>query len=215
MVRLGLAVLLTGLACDAIRSRERGRPMKRLALALILSVGLATLAVRLPSQSGIPRSVSHYDEAKLSQPRYKIRREANVRVPMRDGVTLATDIYFPDAPGKFPAILVRTPYNRATAQSVPQGEWFAGRGYVVLQQDVRGRWDSDGHFYAFKNEANDGFDMDEWIGQQPWFSGKLGTMGGSYVGYTQWAQAVGGSKYLTAIAPQVTTPDIYGNWFYI
>jgi putative CocE/NonD family hydrolase len=110
---------------------------------------------------------------------------------------------------------VRTPYNRATAQSVPQGHWFAERGYVVVMQDVRGRWDSDGHFYAFKNETNDGFDTDEWVGRQPWFNGKLGTMGGSYVGYTQWAQAVGGSKYLTAIAPALTTPDIYGNWLYI
>ena len=132
--------------------------MKKLTLSLILSAGIGTLCVRLPSQLGAqtvaPRSVSHYDEAKLSQPKYKVRREANVRVPMRDGVTLSTDIYFPDAPGKFPAILIRTPYNKATAQSVPQGQWFAERGYVVLEQDVRGRWDSDGHFYAFKNEAN-------------------------------------------------------------
>jgi putative CocE/NonD family hydrolase len=208
MVRIGPDLLRAKQACDPIKGR-----MKRLPPAFILLTAIARLGAQ--AQAPVPRSVSHYDDAKLSQPRYKVRREANVRVPMRDGVTLATDIYFPDAPGKFPAILVRTPYNKATAQSVPQGEWFAGRGYVVLEQDVRGRWDSDGHFYAFKNEANDGFDMDEWIGQQPWFNGKLGTMGGSYVGYTQWAQAVGGSKYLTAIAPQVTTPDIYGNWFYI
>lgn len=183
--------------------------MKRLALAFILIAGVSG------AQPAAPPSVAHYDEAKLSQPKYKVRTEANVRVPMRDEVTLATDIYRPDAEGRFPAILVRTPYNRATAQSVPQSRWFAERGYVVLQQDVRGRWDSDGHFYAFKNEANDGFDMDEWIGKQPWFSGKLGTMGGSYVGYTQWAQAVRGSKYLSAISPAITTPDIYGNWFYI
>jgi len=193
--------------------------MKRLTVAVILVSAAALLPSshpwRLGAQSTLPHSVSHYDEAKLSQPKYKVRTEANVRVPMRDGVTLATDIYRPDAEGRFPAILVRTPYNRATAQSVPQARWFAQRGYVVLEQDVRGRWDSDGHFYAFKNEANDGFDTDEWIGKQPWFSGKLGTMGGSYVGYTQWAQAVRGSKYLTAISPAITTPDIYGNWFYI
>lgn len=193
--------------------------MSKRIVASIFLLGTAALAVRLATvlhaQSAIPRSISHYDDARLSQPIYKVRTEANVRVPMRDGVTLATDVYRPDAEGRFPAILVRTPYNRATAASVPQARWFAERGYVVLEQDVRGRWDSDGHFYAFKNEVRDGFDTDEWIGKQPWFDGKLGTMGGSYVGYTQWAQAVGGSKYLTAISPAITTPDIYGNWFYI
>jgi putative CocE/NonD family hydrolase len=86
--------------------------------------------------------------------------EANVRIPMRDGVTLSADIYRPDAPGQFPAILVRTPYGKATTQSVPQSRFYAERGYAVIQQDVRGRWDSDGHFYAFKNEADDGFDTD-------------------------------------------------------
>jgi uncharacterized protein len=193
--------------------------MSRLILALFLFIGMVILIIR-PSpvaraQSEAPRSVPHYDDAKLSQPKYEVRTEANVRVPMRDGVTLATDIYRPEAEGRFPAILVRTPYNRATAVSVPQARWFAERGYVVLEQDVRGRWDSDGYFYAFKNEVSDGFDMDEWIGKQPWFDGKLGTMGGSYVGYTQWAQAIGGSKYLTAVSPAITTPDIYANWFYI
>jgi uncharacterized protein len=193
--------------------------MKRLSFGLLLLLGAAAFTVTLRSQQAAPtvahRSVAHYDDAKLSPPMYKVRTEANVRVPMRDGVTLSTDILRPDAPGKFPAILIRTPYGKATAVSVPQAQWFAERGYAVLQQDVRGRWDSDGHFYAFRNEANDGYDADEWIGRQPWFNGKLGTMGGSYVGYTQWAQAVRGSSYLTAIAPTVTTPQIYANWFYI
>jgi len=85
----------------------------------------------------------------------------------------------------------------------------------VVRQDVRGRYDSDGTFYAFKNEADDGYDADEWFGSQPWFNGNLGTMGGSYVGYTQWAQAIRGSKYLKAMIPYITTPDIYGNWIYI
>src|ERR1700678_374845 len=161
MVRPGPHLLRAAEPCDAIRGHDTKRPMNRLALAFILIAGVSA------AQPAAPRSVAHYDEAKLSQPKYKVRTEANVRVPMRDGVTLATDIYRPDAEGRFPTILVRTPYNRATAQSVPQSRWFAERGYAVLQQDVRGRWDSDGHFYAFKNEANDGFDMDEWIGKQP------------------------------------------------
>ncbi len=104
----------------------------------------------------------------LSKPAYRVLFESNVRVAMRDGVTLASDIYRPDAPGKFPAILVRTPYNRATAGLTDEARWFAARGYVVVRQDVRGRYDSDGTFYAFKNEADDGYDADEWFGSQPW-----------------------------------------------
>jgi len=160
-------------------------------------------------------SILHLDDPTLSKPAYRVLFESNVRVPMRDGVTLASDIYRPDAPGKFPAILVRTPYNRASTGLTDEARWFAARGYVVVRQDVRGRYDSDGTFYAFKNEADDGYDADEWFGSQPWFNGNLGTMGGSYVGYTQWAQAIRGSKYLKAMIPYITTPDIYGNWIYI
>jgi putative CocE/NonD family hydrolase len=182
------------------------------AMALgIAAAGMAAAQNAPKAQASAPR----YDEAALSKPTYRVLMEANVRVPMRDGVTLASDIYRPDAPGKFPAILVRTPYNRASAGLTEEARWFAARGYVVVRQDVRGRYDSDGAFYAFRNEADDGFDADEWFGSQPWFNDNLGTMGGSYVGYTQWAQAIRGSKYLKAMIPYITTPDIYGNWIYI
>ncbi|MGH9559388.1 MAG: CocE/NonD family hydrolase [Bryobacteraceae bacterium] len=179
-----------------------------------MTIGLQTAAAQEAGVT-VPKSASHYNEAMLSKPQYKIVKEANVRVPMRDKVTLAADIYRPDAPGKFPAILERTPYGRANAGAAREGQFFAERGYVFIDMDVRGRYDSDGHFYAFKNEANDGFDSDEWIGKQAWFDGNLGTIGGSYVGYTQWMQAVRGSKYLKTAAPAVTTPDIYGNWTWI
>src|SRR5579871_5875037 len=103
--------------------------MRRLILAVIVFIGTVIFTGRLSlptlAQSKAPRSVLHYDDSKLSQPKYRVRTEANVRVPMRDGVTLATDIYRPDVEGRFPAILVRTPYNRATAVSVPQARWFA------------------------------------------------------------------------------------------
>jgi putative CocE/NonD family hydrolase len=173
-------------------------------------VSLLFLAVQSPT----PQQVRHYDDNLLSKPAYRVKTEIDVKVAMRDGVSLSTDIYRPDAEGKFPAILIRTPYNNNTEAAIVQSRFFAERGYVMLQQDVRGKFDSDGQFYPQRNEANDGYDMDEWIGKQPWFNGKLGTMGGSYVGYTQWAQAVRGSKYLVAMAPQVTTPDLYNNWYY-
>ena len=181
---------------------------------------LAVVAAGMASAQNAPAmrsqaSILHLDDPTLSKPAYRVLFESNVRVPMRDGVTLASDIYRPDAPGKFPAILVRTPYNRASTGLTDEARWFVARGYVVVRQDVRGRYDSDGTFYAFKNEADDGYDADEWFGSQPWFNGNLGTMGGSYVGYTQWAQAIRGSKYLKAMIPYITTPDIYGNWIYI
>ena len=195
---------------------EWGKIMKVHSLALAMAgLLIAGASVAQDSSGNASASPHHIDEVALSKPAYGVTMEANVRVPMRDGVTLAADIYRPDAPGKFPAILERTPYNRATAMPAGDPQWYAARGYVVILQDVRGTYDSDGIFYAFKNEADDGYDTDEWIGKQPWFDGNLGTMGGSYVGYTQWAQAIRGSKYLKAMAMTVTTPDIYGNWIYI
>ncbi len=165
--------------------------------------------------SSVSADEPHWDEAKLSQPAYKVRMEHNVRVPMRDGVTLSADIYFPDAPGRFPTLLWRTPYSNNTQTAVDQSKFFAERGYVVVQQDVRGKYDSDGQFYHFRHEADDGFDTDEWIGKQKWSNGKIGGMGGSYVGYTQLTQGIRGSKHLTALAAAVTTTDIFNNWLYV
>jgi putative CocE/NonD family hydrolase len=180
----------------------------------VIAMAIAAAEARRGQSSTAPRELQHYDEARLSRPTYPVRTDSDVRVPMHDGTTVSVDIYRPGTTGQFPAILIRTPYNNNTDVAVAQGKWFASRGYVVVQGDVRGKFDSNGDFYPFKNEPDDGFDTDEWIGRQAWFNGKLGTMGGSYVGFTQWSQAIRGSKYLTAMAPTVTTPDIYGNWFY-
>jgi uncharacterized protein len=187
------------------------------AFGLLIAAGLQLRDDAVRGQSTAPtaaRAVQHFDDASLSKPTHRVRIENDVRVPMRDGVTLSVDISRPDVDGRFPAILIRTPYNNNTEQAVAQGKWFAERGYVVIQGDVRGKFDSGGDFYPFKNEPDDGFDTDEWIAKQPWFNGTLGTMGGSYVGFTQWSQAIRGSRYLTAMAATVTTPDTYGNWFY-
>ena len=181
--------------------------MKRISLVIALA---AFFTLDVHGQN----PVRFWDDATLSKPAHRVRIENDIRVAMRDGVTVSVDIYRPDADGRFPSILIRTPYNNNTDQAVAQGKWFAERGYVVIQGDVRGKFDSGGDFYPFKNEPDDGFDTDEWIAKQPWFDGKLGTMGGSYVGFTQWSQALRGSRYLTAMAATVTTPDTYGNWFY-
>jgi hypothetical protein len=136
---------------------------------------------------------------------YQVRVQRNVRVPMRDGLTLATDCYFPVAPaGKaFPTILVRTPYERRLGFFHAQR--FAERGYNVVAQDVRGRFGSDGEFEPFVNEQADGLDTLAWLRQQPWFNGVLGMWGSSYVAYVQWALAVTNPPELKAIVPVVAT----------
>lgn len=193
--------------------------MKRavLVIGIAAAVGggvfIARHSMTAEASTGLP-AARHYDEATLSKPTHRVLIENDVRVPMRDGVTVSVDLYRPAEDGRFPAILVRTPYNNNTDVAVAQSKWFAERGYLVIQGDVRGKFDSAGEFYPFRHEPDDGFDTDEWIGGQKWFNGKLGTMGGSYVGYTQWSQALRGSKFLKAMAPTVTTPDTYGNWFY-
>jgi uncharacterized protein len=185
----------------------------------VLGFGL-TLAARILAGHAQPSSISLYDEATLSPPafRNRIRMEHNVRIPMRDGVMLSADIYRPDAPGTFPVILVRTPYSNNSLGALNTGHYqsifYAERGYAVVQQDVRGRFDADGEFYPFRDEPDDGYDTDEWVGKQPWSSGKIGTMGQSYFGITQLLQAIRGSRYLTAMVPNVTTFDVYDNWMY-
>ena len=90
---------------------------------------------------------------------YEVVVEPNVAAKMRDGVTLRADIYRPKAEGKFPVLLVRTPYDKTNESSF--GMKGAARGYVVVEQDVRGRFASEGEWYTFKNESQDGYDTVE------------------------------------------------------
>ena len=152
--------------------------------------------------------------AMVSQPTCKIKMHCNVMVPMRDGIRLSTDIYMPDAPGPFPVILIRTPYNNNREPDVQDAVYFASRGYAVLLQDVRGRGDSEGVWTPFAHEAEDGYDAQEWAGKQSWSTGKVGTSGASYVGLTQWLPAPLRNPYLTAMAPRVGFSNLYHNWVY-
>ncbi|MBN1224430.1 MAG: CocE/NonD family hydrolase, partial [Candidatus Aminicenantes bacterium] len=147
----------------------------------------------------------------LSQPTYGVRYELNMRIPMSDGVELSADMYRPDAPGRFPVVLVRTPYDNNNEGSRKMGQYFAQRGYIYITQDTRGRGDSDGRFYPLVNEASDGYDTHEWIGKQEWSNGKIGSTGGSYVGWVQVYAATKKSQYYTAMIPQVTPPDPFFN----
>jgi putative CocE/NonD family hydrolase len=140
--------------------------------------------------------------------------EFDVRVPMRDGTELSADVYRPDADGRFPVILVRTPYSNNTDRYPDLGRFFAARGFALVVQDVRGRFDSDGAFHAFVNESRDGYDTHEWAGTRPWSDGNVGTYGNSYVGLTQLLPAFLAHPHLKAMVPLVTTTDVYNNWMY-
>jgi hypothetical protein len=140
--------------------------------------------------------------------------EKNVMVPMRDGVQLAADIYFPSMNGKpaeeqFPVILERTPYDKSLPKTVAQGKYYARRGYVTVFQDVRGRFESEGEWYAFAKEAPDGYDTVQWLGVQPWSNGKVGTMGGSYAGSDQSALATMNPSHLSTMIVAVGASNYY------
>ena len=150
--------------------------------------------------------------------------QQNVMAPMRDGVSLATDIYLPSGDGKFPVVLIRTPYNKDGARS--QCTTFAARGYACVAQDCRGRFASQGEFYAFINEGKDGFDAIEWAARQPWSNGKVGTFGGSYLAWDQFHASmyrpphlvamfaiVGGANFLEEYAHPAGMPNLgWSNW---
>ncbi|HIE99433.1 MAG TPA: CocE/NonD family hydrolase [Fuerstia sp.] len=136
--------------------------------------------------------------------------EANVMMTMRDGTELAANIFKPKGDGPFPTILSRTPYGKGSEKH-GRGRAYARQGYAMVIQDCRGRGDSKGLWDPFRYDAEDGFDTQEWVGQQPWCNGKIGTAGGSYTGWTQWAAAPQGSQYLKAMVPIVPFCNAYDN----
>jgi hypothetical protein len=109
----------------------------------------------------------------------------DVAVPMRDGVKLSANVFFPEGDGPYPVVLNRTPYIKDTKGHFKMAEPFVKAGFSVVQQDVRGRGNSEGVFRPYFQEIEDGHDTLEWCGTQPWSNGKVGTFGGSYEGWTQ------------------------------
>jgi hypothetical protein len=131
-------------------------------------------------------------------------------VPMRDGVKLAPDLYFPEGQGgKLPCILIRTPYKKEASEI--DGKFYASRGYIVAIQDVRGRYASEGEWEPFINEGQDGYDAIEWLAEQSWSNGKVGMVGASYLGWVQFWAAVQKPPHLVTIIPNVVPPDPFYN----
>jgi len=145
---------------------------------------------------------------------YEFTVEYSVATKMRDGVTLRADIYRPKTDEKLPILLTRTPYDKSRTWVTPFAHKAAARGYIVIVQDVRGRYESEGEWYPFKHESEDGYDTIEWAGTLPYSNGKVGMFGGSYVGATQMLAALAKPPHLTAICPTVTASNYHENWTY-
>ena len=143
---------------------------------------------------------------------YGITIEHGVVAAMRDGVKLSADIYRPNVSGKFPVLLVRTPYDKT--HEMEFASKAAARGYVVVAQDVRGRFQSAGDWYPFKYESQDGYDTVEWAAALPYANGKVGMYGGSYVGATQYLAAIAKPPHLAGICPNVTASNYHDGWTY-
>lgn len=148
----------------------------------------------------------------FSQVQHDIRIMRHQSVPMSDGITLYADIYLPQESGKYPTIVTRTPYGVQRDGMHETMIKFAQRGYAVVLQDIRGRYESEGKWEPFRDEAQDGYETIEWAAMQPFSNGKVGTQGGSYLGHNQWAAASRKPPHLVAAFPGVASTNIYANW---
>ncbi len=139
--------------------------------------------------------------------------EKNVMIPMRDGTRLAANIFKPKSEGSFPVILTRSPYGKPGEQW-GEAKRYVPAGFVLVVQDCRGKGDSEGVWDPFRYDPQDGFDTQEWVGAQSWCNGNIGTSGGSYVGWTQWASVTKRSKYLKTMVPIVPFGNVFNELAY-
>ncbi len=147
-----------------------------------------------------------------AQESYEIKILRHQPVSMRDGINLFADCYLPFAEGKYPTIVVRTPYGVQRPGMHQTMVNLAQHGYAVVLADVRGRYESEGMWEPFRDEASDGYDIIEWAAVQPFSNGKVALQGGSYLGHNQWAAASQKPPHLVAIVPRVASTNIYANW---
>ena len=141
----------------------------------------------------------------------EVEVERDVKVTVSDGTVLLADVYHPVGVDDAPTILERTPYGRTNFASA-MGPEFAGRGYRYVLQACRGT-DGSGGTHSYFAEAGDGRDTADWIAAQPWFNGSLGTFGGSYMGFTQWALASTKPPHLKAMAVALSTSVRSYSWY--
>jgi hypothetical protein len=175
--------------------------MIRGAASWMLGVSLLVTAPALAADAGA--------EGAAPPPEVAVARD--VMITMRDGVRLAADVYRPAkagvaTEGRFPALLMRTPYSKAV-RAPPFADYFAARGYVVVVEDVRGRYQSEGRWRPMYDDGTDGYDTAAWIGHQGWSDGGIGTLGTSYEGATQQALAIAGAPFVKTMIPLFSMSD--------
>ena len=137
-----------------------------------------------------------------------------VAMRTRDGVRLDADVYYPQASGRYPVLLMRQPYGRRIASTVTYAHpaWYAAQGYIVVIQDVRGRGSSEGGFDPLAHEGDDGRDTLDWAAGLPGCDGNIGMYGFSYQGATQLLAAASGHPALKTICPAMCAWDLYDDW---
>jgi putative CocE/NonD family hydrolase len=176
---------------------------------ILIALGMFLVAYRFRYQLST-RTLARW--LRLPPQRYKVGVKRAIRIPTHDGLTLATDHYFPLTPERLPTILIRSPYGRepgAGAFGVLlnfMAHRFAERGYHVVVQDTRGRFDSDGEFNPPFDEPTDGRATLDWLNEQPWFNGAVGLWGPSYLGIVQWA--IASQPEVKALVPIVTSSQL-------
>jgi putative CocE/NonD family hydrolase len=146
----------------------------------------------------------------------RIRVEFDLPAPLRDGTVLRANVFRPAAPGSYPVALARTPYGKdfMSASPVLDAVRLARAGYIVVIQDVRGRFASGGEWKALAHEQEDGYDSVEWAARLPDANGRIGMFGASYFGFTQWAAALAQPPSLKALVPFVTWADVRDGVFW-
>ncbi|MFL6350365.1 MAG: CocE/NonD family hydrolase [Bryobacteraceae bacterium] len=142
-----------------------------------------------------------------------LQEQLGLAIPMRDGVRLVADVFLPPGTGRWPTLLLRTPYSRK-GPGVRSYRFFAQRGYAVLIEDVRGRYASQGVFGPTQQQGPDANDTINWISEQAWSNGRVVMAGGSYVGIVQWWAAIEDNPHLFAISPAFSGDDEYVDRFY-
>jgi putative CocE/NonD family hydrolase len=190
-------------------SGPRARTSRGYGLYWIVAIVLALSVAALVTMTG--RESRAYDRPRPTAGPLQVQMET-VLVEMRDGVKLATDVFRPRLAARFPVLLQRTPYDRREVHASAID--IASHGYIVLVQDTRGRFGSEGEFYPFKYEGQDGYDTVEWAASQWYSDGRVGMWGGSYVGATQMLAAGAAPPHLVAISPYVTASSYYDSWTY-
>jgi putative CocE/NonD family hydrolase len=168
-----------------------------------------------PRESTEDHAMLHEPSPLASQPVYDLRFLHDQKIPVRDGARLSADIFLPRANGPFPTIFTHTPYESNSDRHLKWGVWWARRGYAAVVQDCRGCYQSEGRFYAYRDDGPDSFDSLEWVANQSWCNGKIATWGRSYGALYQWLLAPLGSPRLTCMAPHVFPEDFFADCHYV